>query len=88
MLKGTSYWSRSPGHGQYLASADGLFDPPAQLGDTLQGWTVTGGPLHIASCTIHLPTLGGVWPLPIPGPLGLLREAEAATPRCLFLSLA
>ena len=91
-MKGTSYWSKNPGHGQYLASASDLFDPHPSWGDTLQGLDCHrlggGRSLHIDSCTIHLPTLGGVWPLPIPGPLGLLREAEAATPRCLFLSLA
>ena len=37
MLKGTSYWSKSPGHGQYLASASDLFDPHPSWGDTLQG---------------------------------------------------
>lgn len=37
MLKGTSYWSWSPGHGQYLASASDLSDPHPSWGDTLQG---------------------------------------------------
>lgn len=65
--------------------------PVAPAGPTLSmGWTVKGKSLYIDGCTIRPSnhTGGSLAASYSQCPPRALKEAEAATPRCLFLCLA